>query len=162
MVSRRAQADARLEFARPAVQAGDPSGPVGDRGRKERAGSSARPALSRPAPAGWSKRGPDLRLRASEEAGGLIGVGRESVTRRRLLGTRPVDRQSGKARQERGGRATRAGNGERPFAAPGSFPAEHQIVCRRAGNIHFGGAVARATELIPCSSARFATSTTRE
>lgn len=48
-----------------------------------------------------------------------------------------------------------------PFTASWPFPTKDQIVGRRGGKIHFEGVVARATDVIPCSSARLVTSTTR-
>src|SRR5436190_20563830 len=98
MVSRRPPADARSEFARRAAAAGDPSTPVGDRDRKERAGSSAGPALLYLARAAWWKRARDLRLRANAEAAGLhrYPARSNSPGRAAAKGPPPADKQFGK------------------------------------------------------------------
>src|SRR2546421_2942449 len=111
MVSRRPPADARSEFARRAAGPGDPSTPVGDRDRKERAGSSAGPALLCPARAGWWKRARDLQPRASAEADGLrrYPARSNSPGRAAAIGPPPADRQFGKDKnRKRAVRATRA------------------------------------------------------
>src|SRR5436190_7873556 len=113
MVSRRPPADARSEFARRAAAAGDPSTPVGDRDRKERAGSSAGPALLCSARAAWWKRVRDLQPRASAEADGLrrYPARSNSPGQAAAKGPPPADRQFGKGKnRKRAGRATRGEN----------------------------------------------------
>lgn len=104
-----------------------------------------------------------FRVQPAEEESAFIRIRRDQAdaTRRGQKGNggRVDDLENVKAESVEGeGSEKKSGNG--PFAAARPLPTKDEVVRGSGWRIHLGGVVARATEVIPCSSDKFVTSTT--